>query len=131
MVLSEIDDYILSIYENGVGANGDSLSTDDGVTVTHTILPDGEIMSLGTVTDCVIGQGELADKATEYLQSLAPSGFVFEWDMGELCLIHSEDCTGCEHDCPWKRTVPPPLGAPYCQICDDHSEALASESQSF
>lgn len=34
---------------------------------------------------------------------------------------HDPHCTGCEHDCPWRRN---PLGAPYCQTCDDHSEAL-------
>ena len=28
-------------------------------------------------------------------------------------------CTGCEHDCPWQTN---PLGAPFCAICDDHSE---------
>jgi len=34
---------------------------------------------------------ELSDKATDYLQSLAPEGYVFEWDMGELSLIQEEE----------------------------------------
>lgn len=29
---------------------------------------------------------ELSDQATEYLQSLAPEGFAFDWDAGELSL---------------------------------------------
>lgn len=33
---------------------------------------------------------------------------------------HDPECTGCEHDCPWKNN---PLGAPFCSICDDHWEA--------
>jgi hypothetical protein len=30
---------------------------------------------------------ELATDATEFLQSIAPEGYVFEWDAGELCLL--------------------------------------------
>ena len=33
---------------------------------------------------------------------------------------HDPFCTGCEHDCPWREN---PMGAPYCQTCDDHYEA--------
>lgn len=33
---------------------------------------------------------------------------------------HPAECTGCEHDCPWRNR---PMGAPFCSICDDHSEA--------
>jgi hypothetical protein len=37
------------------------------------------------------------------------------------------ECTGCEHDCPWKGN---PLGAPYCQVCDDHNENRPDENDS-
>jgi hypothetical protein len=45
----------------------------------------------------VTGQGELCDKATEYLDSLAPDGYAFNWDMGELSLLetHANQCTSC------------------------------------
>ncbi len=38
---------------------------------------------------------------------------------------HDPTCTGCEHDCPLRpgRGMYP-LGAPYCQTCDDHGEAV-------
>lgn len=32
---------------------------------------------------------------------------------------HDPECTGCEHDCPWRGN---PMGAPFCSFCDDHSE---------
>lgn len=35
---------------------------------------------------------------------------------------HDPMCTGCAHDCPWKRHH---YGAPFCQTCDDHAEAAA------
>jgi hypothetical protein len=31
---------------------------------------------------------DASNEATEYLQSLAPEDYYFEWDAGELCLIH-------------------------------------------
>lgn len=34
---------------------------------------------------------DIADDATEYLNSLAPEGFWFEWDMGELRLTDEPD----------------------------------------
>lgn len=37
--------------------------------------------------DVMLGQGGLVDKATEYLDSLAPEGMAFYWDMGELSLL--------------------------------------------
>lgn len=37
---------------------------------------------------------------------------------------HDPECTGCEHDCPWKGR---PMGAPYCQVCDDHNENSGDE----
>lgn len=33
---------------------------------------------------------------------------------------HDPECTGCEHNCPWKGN---PIGAPFCGVCDDHMEA--------
>lgn len=46
--------------------------------------------------EAVLGQGGLVDKATDHLESLAPSGFHFEWDMGELSLVSCEAIEG--HD---------------------------------
>jgi len=60
--------------------------------------------------------------------------YLSEDDVADMCHIneffyddededeHDPECEGCEHDCPWQGN---PLGAPYCQICDDHSEARA------
>lgn len=33
---------------------------------------------------------------------------------------HGPECVACDHDCPWQRHH---IGAPFCQTCDDHSEA--------
>jgi hypothetical protein len=45
---------------------------------------------------------------------------------GKTVVTHTHDpeCTGCDHDCPWRRTNPAPLGAPFCSVCDDHAEAV-------
>ena len=42
--------------------------------------------------EAVAGQGGLSDKATEYLNSLAPEGYAFNWDDGLslLCLCQIE-----------------------------------------
>jgi hypothetical protein len=40
------------------------------------------------LTDRIHG---LADDATDYLQSLAPDGYTFTWDAGELCLWADDD----------------------------------------
>lgn len=34
---------------------------------------------------------EMSNEATDYLQSKAPEGYVFKWDMGELCLMEDDD----------------------------------------
>lgn len=44
-----------------------------------------------TAWEAVHGQGGLSDMATDYLNGLAPEGWVFEWSMGELSLIREED----------------------------------------
>lgn len=42
--------------------------------------------------EAVIGQGELVDKAIEYLDSISEHGLFWEWDAGELDLVdHSQD----------------------------------------
>jgi hypothetical protein len=46
--------------------------------------------------EAMIGQGGLVDEATEYLESLAPFGHHFEWDMGELSLLPCDSIEG--HD---------------------------------
>jgi hypothetical protein len=38
-------------------------------------------------SEVVLGQGGLSDKATEHLDSLAPEGYAFNWDAGELSLL--------------------------------------------
>lgn len=40
-----------------------------------------------TVFDIV---SELADKATDYLQSITEPGLIWLWDMGELCLVEDD-----------------------------------------
>jgi hypothetical protein len=40
-------------------------------------------------------------------------------------MTHDPECIGCDHDCPWTR-IPGPIGAPFCDICDDHMEATAA-----
>lgn len=40
--------------------------------------------------ESIHGQGELCDKATEWLQELAPEGHLFVWDAGELILMDEE-----------------------------------------
>jgi hypothetical protein len=37
-----------------------------------------------TAEEAIVGQGELADKATDFLNEKAPEDYGFEWDMGEL-----------------------------------------------
>lgn len=39
---------------------------------------------------------EIADEATDYLQGLAPEGYWFEWDAGELCLVRDDEDEGYE-----------------------------------
>jgi hypothetical protein len=41
-------------------------------------------------------------------------------DWRKFCQDHDPECTGCEHDCPWRRHH---LGTPFCPVCDDHAEA--------
>jgi hypothetical protein len=53
----------------------------------------GEARSLIEVAnEAVTGQGELSDRATDYLDSLAPEGMAFHWDDGLalMCLCQIE-----------------------------------------
>lgn len=34
---------------------------------------------------------DISQEATDYLDSLAPRGYYFQWDMGELCLVHEDE----------------------------------------
>lgn len=69
-----------------------------------------------------ISYGELAE-----LAELAPfieTGDVelLEWaGVPEFPPVHDFYCTGCEHDCPWRRHH---FGGPFCGVCDDHAEAV-------
>ena len=60
--------------------------TDESVT-----LSTGETLTYDVAYEWIADQGGLSDEATEYLQSIAPDGYVFEWDMGELSLIRESE----------------------------------------
>lgn len=75
---------------------------DTAEVITGPLIP--ETVHLG---EAVFGQGGLVDDATDYLQSLAPEGYWFEWDMGELCLVAIEDGTGG------------PPNTAFCRHCDE------------
>lgn len=51
-----------------------------------------------SLPEAIIGQGGLVDEVTEYLEGLAPRGYHFEWDMGELSLLACDQIEGdsCE-----------------------------------
>ena len=51
-------------------------------------LASGEVID---TAGAMLDQGGLVDSATEYLESIAPEGYTFEWDMGELSLIHETE----------------------------------------
>jgi hypothetical protein len=46
-----------------------------------------ETLTYDQVAEWITGQGGLCDEATDYLNTLVPEGYVFNWDMGELSLI--------------------------------------------
>lgn len=45
--------------------------------------------------EAIIGQGELSDMATDFLQDRAPDGYVFMWEAGELTLISESEADAC------------------------------------
>ncbi|WP_409238394.1 hypothetical protein [Streptomyces sp. PA5.6] len=47
--------------------------------------------------EAVVGQGGLSDQATDHLQELAPEGFEFVWDAGELSLMRSDEAGKLGH----------------------------------
>jgi hypothetical protein len=54
--------------------------------------------------------------------SREPAGWAVAYRHDEE--THNPECVRCDHDCPWSpNRVPQPLGAPFCSVCDDHSEA--------
>lgn len=70
MTLTEDDLAILDAYEDGTT---DSLTLSTGETVDPA--------------ECVIGQGEMADQAEEWLNDhVAPAGYMFGWHDGEFFL---------------------------------------------
>jgi hypothetical protein len=50
-----------------------------------------EELTYDEIAEMVTGQGGLCDEVTEYLQSIAPEGYTFEWDAGELSLVSESD----------------------------------------
>jgi hypothetical protein len=71
MAIDPDDDMIRDAYADGA----------DSVT-----LSTGEVLDAGSIGEAISGQGELSDRATEYLESMAPDGYTFLWDTGELSL---------------------------------------------
>jgi hypothetical protein len=53
-------------------------------------LSDGSTGDYEGATYWITGQGELSDQATEYLQGIAPEGYVFVWDDGLALMPESE-----------------------------------------
>ncbi|MDJ0463084.1 hypothetical protein [Streptomyces sp. H27-C3] len=47
--------------------------------------------------EAVVGQGELSDQATDYLQDRAPDDYEFVWDAGELSLMKSTEAEEFGH----------------------------------
>ena len=50
-----------------------------------------DVMTFDDAAEWITGQGGLADQATDYLQSRAPEGYLFVWDMGELLLLGDDE----------------------------------------
>jgi hypothetical protein len=69
----------------GIGLYRDG-SEGDAVT-----LSDGETLTYEDACGWIIDQGGLSDLATEYLNEVAPDGYEFVWDAGELSLMTTED----------------------------------------
>lgn len=73
------------------------LATESGWTVPTdyvTALADyreNGYMAEGDSIDAMMDQGGLVEQATDYLNSLAPDGYVFLWDMGEFALVTEAD----------------------------------------
>lgn len=79
MVITD-DDTALTDWYREHGGDGDN---GPGLTLPGT----GEMLDALSAWEAVAGQGGLSDQATDYLNGLAPVGYVLEWDMGELCMI--------------------------------------------
>lgn len=68
-------------------------SGDHGATVK---LSDGETVDYDGASEWLNGMGGLSGLATEHLQSLAPEGFTFDWDAGELTLLADSELEATE-----------------------------------
>lgn len=71
---------------------------------------EGRIDIAGAMTD----QGGYTDQATDYLNSVAPEGFYFEWD-GDLILREDEDYDPEGYDCDEMGHLPENAGK--CVMC--------------
>jgi hypothetical protein len=102
---------------------------DGSVTDTDLYAPglyDGEVQSDDwTLMDGYSGQHSYSGPVmhpSEYIGGrlerdiLAQPGFY-------VALVSYISTEAPEHDCPWRRTNPAPLGAPFCDVCDDAQEA--------
>lgn len=75
---------------------------------------DGKIDVSGAMSD----QGGYVDQATDYLNSVAPPGYYFEWD-GDLNLVADEDYDPDLYDCNDSGHIPN-VGEKKCIMCDAH-----------
>lgn len=69
--------------------------------------------------EAMIGQGELSDMATDYLQERAPAGYAFVWDCGEFSLIR--ECQNGDGPCPNACDCGCAMGEYEC-ACSDSDE---------
>lgn len=74
--------------ENDTRAIRDAYATRaDSVTLPSS----GEKVTADDFNGLMIDQGGIVECATDYLNTVAPPGFVVEWDMGELSLLDIAD----------------------------------------
>lgn len=80
----DVDKVIAMLLEEKLGSPGPR-----GGEVSHSVAAlqaEAEALIEDAAT-AMLDQGGLVDKATDYLNSLAPEGMIFDWDMGELSLL--------------------------------------------
>lgn len=60
-------------------------------------LADGSTLRYEDACGWIIDQGGLSDAATDYLRSIAPEGYDFIWDAGELSLMSEAEAEEFGH----------------------------------
>jgi hypothetical protein len=51
------------------------------------VLPNGDVLTYEDASGYFMDPDCLVDRATAFLQDMAPDGYYFAWDMGELSLV--------------------------------------------